>query len=268
MLRRSETLFDERTGTPIALPLLPNGLEGDHSWHHAAHPKDHELLQGTGGLAIRCARMQLVQGPGGRAARLNEAGEIPPDTKIHPLYHLNYEGPPLPETQSERFGYIIMMLADYIPETGIDLSQKHPTERRIKSEELTRLRSGEIRVGSYSAIQDFFTEYLIENGKDHYYDPRDVDDFLTAPDGSHRFHMGDRLIETAVINAVQPWIRPYKDARRNGLLGPNAPKSVYDIVQSAFGRETTRQGRIQKMYTHMAAPALQTGVSRVQLASQ
>ncbi|MEX1995381.1 MAG: hypothetical protein WD887_01225 [Candidatus Saccharimonadales bacterium] len=266
MIRLRETPVDERTGIPIALPLLPNGLEGIHSWHHAAHPKDHELLQDTGGMAVRCSRMQLVEGPGGTAALLNEANEVPDDTGIHPIYHRTYEGPLLPETKAQQFGYLIMMLADYIPEYGIDLSKNYPIERKIKPEEMKRLRSGELRVGSYSQIQDFFAEYLLDNGQGEF-DSRDIDNFLSTPNGSYRFHFGNKLIGSAVVNAVQPWIRPYKQAKRDDLLRQDAPKSVHQLVQNAFGRETTRQGHIQRMYTRLSDLALQTEVDGVELAA-
>lgn len=261
-----ETPTDESTGTPIALPILPNDLAGERSWHHTAHPHDHGLLQGIGGKAVRVARLQHVQGPGGTATLLNEANEIHENAGLHHRYHRLYEGPLLPETDAQRFGYCIMMLGGYIPGRGLDLSGKHPLERRIYRKELKRLRAGELRVGSYNLIQDFFAEHLLFSDENGHYDSRDLDDFLNTSKGAHRFQIGNRMIDTVVRENIQPWVRPYKDARRKGLLASSAQPSVLELVRSAFGRETTRQNFIEKMYQRIAAPALQTEVRVVQLA--
>lgn len=265
MIRGGETPYDDQSGVPIAFPILPNGLEGVHSWHHHSHPHDHELLQGTGGMAVRGARLQWVEGPGGIAALLNEANDMPEHIGLHPVYHRNYDGPPLPADRNEQFGYLIMVLAGYIPEYGLDLSKKYGIERKIKPEERARLQSGELRISNYEQIHDFFIEHIIYNGQGHNYDTRELDDFLSASQGNQRFMTGDLLIQSGVINAVQPWIRPYKEARRKGLLNPDASSSAVKIVQKSLGREKTRQRLIEKMHFRMAGMALQTEVRKVPL---
>jgi hypothetical protein len=266
MIHSRETPYDDYPGVPIALPILPSGLEGQHSLHHTAHPRDHYSLQGHGGKAVRVAIVQRVEGPGGEAAVLNEAGELPEYAGLHTKYHARYDGPPLPLDDQEKFGYCIMALAGYIPEQGIDLSERYPITRKITPKELEYLRGGELRVGSYSQIQDFFADHLLLKD-DAERDPKYVNDFLMAARGIYRFQIGNRIIDDTVLNAVQPWVRPYKEARKNGRLRPDANPSVVELVRDAFGREQTRLSFIERMHTklyrHVSGLALQTEVKVV-----
>jgi hypothetical protein len=266
MIYSRETPYDDRPGVPIALPILPSGLEGVHSLHHTAHPRDSVDLQNIGGKAVRVAIVQSVEGPGGTAAILNEAGELPESAGLHPRYHARYEGPPLPVTEEEKFGYCIMALAGYVPNHGIDLSGRYPVTRKMTPEELTHLREGELRVGSYSQIQQFFADYLLLRSQAPF-DARDIDDFLTFARGKYQFQVGNKLLDSAVIEAVQPWVRPYKEARRNGNLSPDAKVSVVELVRDALGREQTRLGFIDKMHNKLSSVALQTEVKVVPLAA-
>lgn len=108
------TPLDHETGIP--LPILPTGvLERDDpntNWHHAWHANSAPQLQGVGGRALRHSRVQLVRDIDHNHGD-KEKGKL--------TYHDYYVGPPLPETDDERFRLCVIAAAGHVPDKAIDL---------------------------------------------------------------------------------------------------------------------------------------------------
>ena len=163
----------------LPLHILPAYDLGETSEHHPAHPRDHPLLKGLGGLVVRTVRLQTVEGAGGNAKRMWWGG-IPKKYGPHPRYHYFYQGPELPQTEKEQFEYAIWATSGYIPEQALDLSGRRPKKVKPTDDQLAQIRS-DISNVSNGLLQPFLRDYVIRQDISHI-DDRHIDEFVSSRD--------------------------------------------------------------------------------------
>lgn len=130
-------------GTGVPLPILGQRSRFERDMHHAYFYKT--LFKETlGAKAVRLSRMQLV----GRHA--------------HKAYHKEFDGTRVPENDHEAFKSVILNLAGYVPEIGVDIREekiRKKTGEIIPAQVVIRsLRNAERfsfrKPGTFSAQQD------------------------------------------------------------------------------------------------------------------
>ncbi len=135
----------------IPLPLVPIDTDvmaaSELNWHHHFHPRTHPLLTDEEGVVIRASRLQ-------RAATHGN----------HTEYHQWFTGPPLPETEEERLGAIILTRAGYIPAHGILM---RGSTRKPKIVPLTQrqrwllMDQTQLRSGSVGMTREYLTSRVL-----------------------------------------------------------------------------------------------------------
>ncbi len=245
------TPVDELTGLP--LPLRPFNEAAETSWHHHAHPSVSDLLKGTGGVAVRSARLQLVEGVGGlpkrsrlqRFIRPNKAGQ-------HSRYHSLYDGPPLPRTPEEQFEYCVWAFADYIPDTAIDLTGRRPKIAKLTPEQTDRLRfGGELRATHLEPLRTFLEDYLVTHGLNSI-EPSSVDEFISTADSERRTILGQELLSRVTETASDPLLESYARARKIGRISHAAEPELPLFLQTRL-KETRRAMLIGRLASELAA---------------
>lgn len=219
MAAELETPVCEATGLP--LPIAPSEQSNDASarrdWHHHFHPRLSPLLahDSLSGSAVRSARIQLVD----YATHHND-------------YHGNYLGPPLPVTETDKFGLVILATAGYIPREGLDFSGNEPKRVELSHEQRKRMRgSGELKVAAISPIQKFITAYTMDQDLSHV-DEMIIDEFLNTTDKEQKLKLGSSLLRLAVRQAADPIIPMYRQAWKNGLIDQQVPSKAQRFVRS------------------------------------
>lgn len=100
-------------GTGVPLPILGQRSRFEKDYHHGFFYK--KLFEENPALeAVRLSRIQLV----GRFA--------------HMAYHREFDGTRLPEDNKEAFNLIILNLAGYVPDIGVEVRQAKQRKRRLE----------------------------------------------------------------------------------------------------------------------------------------
>lgn len=229
----------DETGMP--LPLAPTGLspfEKDNSdWHHHFHPRRSELLtDSTGAQAVRHSRVQITH------------------RTQHDRYHRFFDGPPLPEMESDQFSLVVLATAGYIPSSAVDSRKRlGPRIMKIKEEQRQRLwESGEIRPDNLIVIRAFLGEFAIKQDLTDVH-PQTIDEFLYTKDMGRKKYLGHWLLAQAIDHATEPIIPVYRSARKAGLLNPEVPANPRGVVQTILGTPKARTRYISQLEDRLAA---------------
>jgi hypothetical protein len=240
MAAEAITPIDE-IGMP--LPLAPTNLEiHDASqpkpdWHHHFHPKKSPLLtEDDGGKAVRGARLQKA------------------DWGLHHnKYHSYYEGPPLPNTQSQKFGIAVLASAGYVPAEAIDLSSEEPRIVTLSSSQRYRLwRSGELRIGAPDTVRKFLQEYTLGQNLAEV-NEKLVDEFLNTPSEQRRYKLGGVLLDFAIEKAVEPLDPFYRTAWKKGYIDRKSAHRPQRLVKTKLRYKTRQPTLVDKLYDTLLA---------------
>jgi len=251
----------ERSKLP--LPILPYESALITSEHHHAHPRDDELLKTDGGLAVRIARLQTVEGLGGIASR-SLSGRIPKKYGDHPRYHYFFHGPPLPQTEQEQFEYAVWATSGYVPELALDVSGNKPKIVRMNPDQIARLHNGELRVSGEDILRNFLKNYVFKQELSHIKDSK-IDEFVSTKDWERKRFLGRWLLAQATEVATESISDEFRMAHKLGLILPWVTSKVSNVVQMSIVSKKREQGIIEQ-YQHLLTPgALQTGVDALEL---
>jgi hypothetical protein len=250
-MTKPETPIDEISHLPLlivpderVLPVLRGEVENVHpsgsgpiaDWNHVYHPRKQVLRVDEGGEALRNARLQLV---------LRD--------EQHNAYHAAYEGPPLPETSADHFKHTVLSAAGYIPLRAMLFTPRGPKTVMLKPEQHKRLHtSGEVRTGSFTAVQRFMRDYVLAQPTDHI-QPRTVNRFLRldpseSVDARKKYNYLTNLLLSLVIDRVEePLFEPYTFGHNHGLLASDAPPRPDYFVRSLLIRTNGVKNMAKKL---------------------
>lgn len=250
--RKLTTPTDELTGLP--LPVLPpsevppiNDKEFAN-WHHHYHPESSKLLKGVSGLAVRHVRLQLL-----------------PIVTHHNLYHSIFEGPPLPKSNEERFGQVVLACAGYIPPRAIDLYKDDPTESvRLSKSIRRRLQtSGEIALHGESNIGTFIKNHLVRQDFSHV-NEKIIEEFVETRNVDRKWYLGHLLLAIASEIAVEPVVPIYRQALDEGFI-TSTDKKLHNLVKAKINGRKTSERAVKSLHKRLRrGHSLQTGVDAVQ----
>ena len=238
MAAEATTPVDDFSGLP--LPLAPSSsleISSDETnWHHHFHPRRSELLIGkTGGIAVRNVRLQL--------ATINDHNE----------YHYHYEGPPLPQTPTERFLVTVLTTAGYVPDKAIDFTNRKPRVVRMTDTSREMLwYSEQLRHGSTVVVRDFFARYALTQDLSDVKEGL-IDEFLNTPNLDRRRQLGHWLLGKAIEHATEPIDSMYRIAWKAGLLNPKMPAKPRTLVKNRLGSPKKRESLLDQLEQRLAA---------------
>jgi hypothetical protein len=240
MAAEAITPVDQLTGLPLPiLPpdvLLPKHRTDIADVHHHFHPRKDPLLQDAGGLAVRQSRVQLAD-----------------YWDHHNGYHRYYHGPPLPLTEKEQFGVVIMACAGYIPDEAIDFAGVEPQIVPLRQDQRDRLwKSGELRVASTQPIQNFLTEYILGQDISHVSESK-IDEFLHTTDDERKRFLGHWLLAMATEKAAEPIDKLYRMAWRHGNINPTQSAKPPNTIQKNLGNVHRRDQLVSRLHTLLVA---------------
>jgi hypothetical protein len=264
------TPVDESSGLP--LPIIPDlklfSLDKYLvSWHHHFHPSDNPILKTTGGLALRSARLQLINN--------NVHNESPN------RYHHFFDGPPLPYDESTQFRLCVLAYAGYIPEEGIDLMSGTPVRRTLEAGEREILTARDHRkdrhfryksvVGYHEPIRRFFGDYVLSQGLNHVGE-NDIREFLESKDEDRIRYLGHFLLGQTAEVASEAVRSIYLEARAAYRFHPLVHEVPHDFVLDTLGSPRQREKLFRPLRRNLrskydAASTLQTEVDEVELAA-
>ncbi|MBA3757853.1 hypothetical protein H0X09_03240 [Candidatus Saccharibacteria bacterium] len=236
--KKIESPHDELTGMP--LPVLPPEEVPSFkdptsaNWHHHYHPGKDKLLTSINGLALRHVRVQI----------------LPIDT--HNDYHSIFEGPPLPTTNEQRFGQIVLACAGYVPSHAIDVYGDDPTEKvELGAKNRNRLQTtGELEVRGQVNLAAFMKNYLIRQDFSHVKESI-IDEFIESRDNDRRWFLGHWLLAIASEIAVEPLEPVYKQALDEGLIDKTQKKLPTIVKEHVNGRKISLK-TIRALRRHLA----------------
>jgi hypothetical protein len=265
------TPIDPNTGLP--LPIIPDlelfNLDKDLvSWHHHFHPSENPIFETTGGLALRSARLQLIN---------NNVHNKSPNR-----YHHFFDGPPIPYDESTQFRLCVLAYAGYIPEEGLDLTSGAPIRRSLEAGErkiLTTLGDRADRpfryksiMGYHEPLRRFFGDYVLGQDLDHI-EENDIEEFLESKDKDRIRTLGHSLLDQAAEVASEVLKPIYLEARTSEKLHPHAPERPHDFVLDRMGSSSMQREKLIRPLRRILRvrydidSTLQTGVDEVELAA-
>jgi hypothetical protein len=258
------TPVDEISGLPLPIlpgeAILPINQPDIADWHHHFHPKEHPILKTTGGLALRNCRVQLVH--------RNFHNESPT------RYHKFYDGPELPEEESEQFKLVVLACAGFLPEEAIDLRSGEPKVVHMDKKQDAQIRSvlrpaksvssvdptdstrskifqyRHVRYG-YEPIRDFIAAYALEHDISHVNESL-VDEFLYTRDQERKRFLGHFLLAQKVEVTAEEVRSRYDTARNAGLLHPLMPPTPTTLLKHKLGTPHSREALFPRLAAQLA----------------
>lgn len=227
-------------GIGMPLPIAPSEQDASakRDWHHHFHPRRSPVLLGTDGMAVRNARVQLVDY----------------DTH-HSDYHGHYEGPPLPDTTAEKFGLVVLASAGYIPSEAIDFSKGEPRRVGLNVEQRKQMwKKGILKVGSIGMVHTFLTEYTMAQDLTNV-DDVIVDEFLNTADQERKYKLAGHLLNLAVLQATEPIIPLYKRAWRDRLIDHTVTAKAQRFVRAQINVRKRRTLLANQLHEKLSSVA-------------
>ncbi len=231
------TPTDELTGMP--LPIAPIDSPYKSDWHHHFHPKLSPLLQNDiGGKAVRAARIQKVDYP-----------------THHNDYHGIYLGPPLPETDEDKFAMTIMSAAGYMPDSAIKFNKRQPEIIKLDPQLQRRMQtSGEIKVGGSGSVGAFIRQYVMQQPIESInVNELTIEEFLETKDNERRLEIGHALLGLITKKATEPVAEVYYQAFKKDKLLPGVPGNVRRFTKAKLGHKKMRDRLIIDLHGQLAA---------------
>ncbi len=224
----------ELTGLP--LPIAPaeaemRELDFPRTFHHHFHPeRAPELSRGTlGGRALRFSRGQVLE------------------EYLHKRYHKLFAGPPLPQTDEERFKLTVLSCARVMPLKAIDLNNYYGDYSVVNLSAddrnwLSRPPITNIEMAHHPTrnqkrrreIGRFFADYALQKDIRALIDNKPlVDKFLssrTSP--ADKARLGNAILHLASIQTVKEVV-PAQDLHELGIMGDQV-RRVFRTVGNFF----------------------------------
>ena len=215
------TPVDESTGIPLPLypqpelPIRPGGkggkkvLEGIADDHHPFHPRSDLLGRGLGAEALRHCRIQWAD-----------------YDEHHNSYHNMYVGPPLPQSQGDKFRTVVFAAAGYIPAEAIRFVSRGDTPKiapLTATQRMGLLQSGNIRIEQQKPLKMFLLDYLMKHGLSEVAEGM-IDEFLNTGDFEKAQEIGNALLHVASNVTTDPFSSEYINAIRERLLPRRSAK--------------------------------------------
>lgn len=213
------------TGVPLAIALSeewlpPVGMTGlGADWHHLAYPKSREELKSPSGLAVRqAAGMEWV------------------DIRDHRSHHHYFdqymtEEWSFPKTVQERFGFVTLMAAGYLPSLSIKLETKGPSCVRLDESDRQKMRNNaSLRLVSAVMVYEFLRDTIVDQNLEQIVNKDEIGLFLTTKDDEERTKLGNQLLDAATMMATEN-IRPmYLAAYKKRLITPEMPAEPRELI--------------------------------------
>lgn len=225
-----ETPVDPLTNIPLPIitshePAFAPARKPD--LHHAFHPRRSVELQGVAGLALRECRVQVVK-----------------YYTHHDEYHHEFDGPPLPRTDEEKFRLVVLAAAGYIPEHALTFGRdSSPYTIHMPVHIRERLwRSNRVRVNNPGYVKRFIQHYVLEQDFSSL-NEHTIDEFLSTVSEERRWELGCELLGIGARQAAEPIKDVYKEAKATSCLPPERARTASRFVLSALGMSRDR-GRL------------------------
>lgn len=239
MIAEQITPTDPFSGLPLLLkppdynfPLKRSDLADDN---HAFHPSTSPELESLSGQAIRNCRVQ-------RADWYDH----------HIVYHGNYAGPEIVETETDRFRTVTLAAAGYIPDEAIDCSGYKPEIVPVTPDMRERLRcSGEVRMARPGVVRKFLAAYVLEQDLSHVSETK-IDEFLRTTNVNTKRFLGQWLLAQATEVAAEPIQKDYRLAHRLGKINPALTTRPENFVQRALGDSYQRNPYVKQLHEKLA----------------
>lgn len=172
----------------------------------------------------------------------------------HDAYHATYYGPPLPQTNEERFRAIVFCAAGYVPTEALDFRGDSPVKRRLSSEQMLRLQtSGELRTFQQKSVSDFLHDYVLRDPPFDHISIKLIDEFLqnqleTSDDRKQQQFLAHKLLSLVIDPSTEPLFPAYKQTLKGQLWCTDINSSPRDVVHDQIvGKGKRRLQTIRKI---------------------
>lgn len=232
MAAEIKTPVCEVTGLP--LPIAPNEPPKTEArfnfsdYHHHFHPRNDELLQGINGKAVRYSRGQFLP------------------RVLHNRYHQIFNGPELPDNDTDRYRLSVLACAGVVPRQAINLSK--PGEYQIvnlSNEEYASLASPDSiyierarkRSEYYTrkTIGKFFASYALQQNVRDAVSEKVVGQFLdekTTPE--RKKELGNFILREALGMTIDDIAPLDQQIRTERLVFGERAKPLLTVVRKFF----------------------------------
>lgn len=210
-------------------PFHPNSAT-DLTFHHHFHPASAPELADLGGEVLRYSRGQTLP------------------RWLHNRVHGIYGGPPLPQTEQDKFELTVLGCAGYIPRWGVEIDdygnahkvllppsrQGRVTPRNVHIEDAHAIPNQQRYIRH--RIGFFFANYALN--QDINFPDSLIDEFLNSTDEARKLELGNHFLIESVRTAMSPVLSMRAQLLKEGLrLQPGKPDRMKKIVQTFFVKE-------------------------------
>lgn len=234
MAAEIQTPVCEATGLP--LPILPTEPDEQarflfEDYHHHFHPRRDPQLMGADGLAVRFSRGQLVQ------------------RFLHDRYHAIFTGPPLPESQDEKFRLAVLACSGMVPRQAIDLSKpgqfqivdlSHEQFERIAAPrsiyvEKAHSNNGKAYDRKRHTIGKFFAAHALSQGVQDTLSSSVIGEFLDDKTAAERKkELGNFILTQALRLSIEPIMPIHEELSAEGFVLPGRRVGPPAVVKKFF----------------------------------
>lgn len=173
----------------------------------------------------------------------------------HDDYHTAYYGPPIPQTQAERYYHMVFSAANYIPRMAIDFSGDSPEIVSLTDEQILRYQtSGEVKVADAKKVAQFLENFVLADPEFSHIPVRLIDQFLTiraetADDIRRQRELAHQLLSYVIDATTEPMYQAYKKALEDNVWKPAIHTSPRRVVhEQILGRgQHRRSSSIRKV---------------------
>lgn len=255
MAAEIQTPVCEATGLP--LPILPTEPDSRarllfEDYHHHFHPRRDPSLSHIDGHAVRYSRGQIIP------------------RYLHDRYHQIFTGPPLPQTQDEKFRVAVLACAGVVPRVALDLSV--PGQYREVSldddvyERLAAPRSIYVEKAYYKkdheydlkrrTIGKFFASYAMQQNVREILSESVIGQFLddaTTPE--RKKELGNFILKEALLLSIVPIAGIHQELAQNGFVLPARRREPMSVIRKFFTKNkyTDYHDELERRIAAMAA---------------
>lgn len=229
-----ETPVDSLTNIPLPLltthePAFAPVRKPD--LHHAFHPRRSPELQGIAGLALRECRVQVTK-----------------YYTHHNEYHHEFYGPPLPQTDEEKFQLVVLAAAGYIPEQAITFGRdSSPHTVHMPAYIRERMwKTNRIHINNLGYVKQFLQGYVLDQDLSSINEST-IDEFLHTQQEDRRWELGCEFLGVGVRQATEPLKELYKEAKGAAYLPPERARTASRFVLGSLGMRRQRKNILEAM---------------------
>lgn len=221
------TPADELSGLPLPIFVTPENYEGHQTnFHHLWHPRLSVELLDIGGLAVRTSY----------------GADLP--IYMHQRSHDTFTGPPLPQSDEDKFRLACLACAGVVPRKAIELFDAGGYEIiELDNDEhlfisnkihIERAQKPKYEYINRNKIGKFFAQYALRHGLEAEIPKSLIRKFLKAEDRGRREELGSFILAKAINVAASALTAAHIEARREGLVQESRDGTPTQVVRAFF----------------------------------